>query len=320
MTRILCSADWHIIRDKKKIPEDWQVNRFNMFFDKMLEIEKTCDIHILAGDIFDKAPTFGEVCLFNSYLNRVTIPTLIIPGNHEATKKGESFLEHYIEDNVIDNKNVYIFTKNARFNFRHHMNFQLFPYGEMQKDNLPSYVEGDILVTHIRGEVPPHVQPEYDFEKLRPWKLILLGDLHNQHKYKDFPAYYPGSPMNVTFDRNENRIYGVNIIDFGSIDNYSITSLDLSLPKLIRKTISSTDELIADDYNHVIYEVTGSLDELSNIKQHDLLDKKIAHKPNEDSKIDLTNMSMIEELNTYLEYNKISDIKGVLSTFSELNV
>ena len=83
----------------------------------------------------------------------------------------------------------------------------------MQKDNLPIQKhENDILVTHIRGEVPPHITPEYDFEKLRPWKLILLGDLHFAHKYLDYPAYYPGSPLNVTFDRDEKREYGVNVI------------------------------------------------------------------------------------------------------------
>ena len=51
----------------------------------------------------------------------------------------------------------------------------------MQLDNLPLPKRNDILVTHIRGEVLPHITPEYDFEKLRPWKLILLGDLHRQN-------------------------------------------------------------------------------------------------------------------------------------------
>ena len=44
--------------------------------------------------------------------------------------------------------------------------------GEMQTGNLPVYVEDDILVTHIRGEVPPHITPEYDFPSLQLGPLL----------------------------------------------------------------------------------------------------------------------------------------------------
>jgi len=210
--KILHSADWHILLHKKKVPYKWQVNRFKTFFNKLIELEKQCEVHIIAGDIFDKKPEPDEVCLFLSYINSVTIPTYIIPGNHEATRKGETFLEHFTQENAIKNSNVHLITKNKRVQ-EGSAYFQFFPYGEMQIDNLPVIQhEKDILVTHIRGEVPPHITSEYDFEKLRPWKLILLGDLHFAHKYLDYPAYYPGSPLNVTFDRDEKRQYGVNIV------------------------------------------------------------------------------------------------------------
>jgi len=320
--RILHSADWHILLHKKKVPYKWQVNRFKTFFNKLIELEKQCEVHIIAGDIFDKKPEPDEVCLFLSYINSVTIPTYIIPGNHEATRKGETFLEHFTQENAIKNSNVHLITKNKRVQ-EGSAYFQFFPYGEMQIDNLPVIQhEKDILVTHIRGEVPPHITPEYDFEKLRPWKLILLGDLHFAHKYLDYPAYYPGSPLNVTFDRDEKRQYGVNIVTLiaDSYFKYKVDFVDLKLPKLVRKTIKVSGEMKKDTVNHVLYEVTGSIDELSKIENSELLDKKIATQPVEDSKLDLKNKSLIEELELYLKFIKIKNTEQVIKEFKDLNV
>ena len=138
----------------------------------------------------------------------------------------------------------------------------------------------------------------------------------------DYPAYYPGSPLNVTFDRDEKREYGVNIVtiyDTPEFD-YKIDFIDLKLPKLIRKTIKVNDEMIEDDLNHVLYEVTGSIDELSKIENSSLLDKKIATQPVEDSKLDLKNKSIIEELELYLDFIKIKNLNEVIKDFKDLNI
>ena len=233
MTKILCSADWHILLHKKKVPYDWQTgNRFRQMFRKLIALEQSCDVHIIAGDIFDKKPEPDEICLFLSYINSVTIPTYIIPGNHEATKKGESFFEYFTQENAIKNENVHVFTRNGRATVGK-TSFQFFPYGEMQIGNLPTYVEDDILVTHIRGEVPPHITPEYDFSLLSRWGLCLLGDLHFNHRYGDTNCYYPGSPLNTTFDRDDKRAYGVDIYNIVDSHNYTREFHDLKLPKLI---------------------------------------------------------------------------------------
>ena len=318
--KILHSADWHILLHKKKVPYDWQINRFKLLFKKLIKLEEGCNVHIIAGDIFDKKPEADEVCLFLSYINSVTIPTYIIPGNHEATKKGETFLSHFAQENAIKNPNVHIITKNKRIKIQGQP-FQFFPYGEMQLDNLPLPKRNDILVTHIRGEVLPHITPEYDFEKLRPWKLILLGDLHFAHQYKDYPAYYPGSPLNVTFDRDDKRKYGINIITkFIDDESYKVNFINLKLPKLLRKTISVRDKMITDNFDHIIYEITGSIDELSKIENSNLLDKKIATKPVEDSKLNLKNKSLIEELELYLKFIKIKNVNEILKDYKDLNI
>lgn len=315
--KILSVADIHINLHKKKIPYTWQYNRFKALFDSLLKLESDTDVTVISGDIFDKKPEPDEICLFLDYANSVKNPTIAIPGNHEATSKGKTFLEHFHREHAINNSNFHLFTENSRIELGG-QGFQLFPYGAVQTKTIPTPVQGDILVTHIRGEVPPHITPEFDFEKLRPWKLILLGDLHFNHKYKDFPAYYPGSPINTTFDRDEKRKYGVDIIDFTSIDDYSVSFVDLKLPKLVRRTAKVGQELKGDSVNHVIYELKGSIDELSRVKNHELLDKKIAEKPVETSKLELFDLSLYEELYKYLDYIKIENKESVLEQFKEL--
>ena len=52
--KILHSADWHILLHKKKVPYKWQTDRFKTFFRKLIALEQQCDVHIIAGDVFDK--------------------------------------------------------------------------------------------------------------------------------------------------------------------------------------------------------------------------------------------------------------------------
>ena len=78
--------------------------------------------------------------------------------------------------------------------------------------------------------------------------------------------------------------------------------------------------MIEDDLNHVLYEVTGSIDELSKIENSSLLDKKIATQPVEDSKLDLKNKSIVEELELYLDFIKIKNLNEVIKDFKDLNI
>ena len=156
--RILLSADWHIALHKKKIPSKWQANRFRLFYEKLEEQEQKCYVHIIAGDIFDKKPEPDEICLFLRYINSVSIPTFIIPGNHEATKKGHTFLSHFHEDNAIKNSNVEVITQNSRKEFLG-QGFQFFPYGEMQIDNLP---KPDVVIyTNIQHDLSNYMMPSH---------------------------------------------------------------------------------------------------------------------------------------------------------------
>ena len=76
----------------------------------------------------------------------------------------------------------------------------------------------------------------------------------------------------------------------------------------------------SDSINYIIYEVTGSIDELSKIKNSKLLDKKIASQPIENSKLNLKNKSLIEELELYLNFIKIKNTEEILKDYKELNI
>jgi DNA repair exonuclease SbcCD nuclease subunit len=319
MINILVSADWHINLHKKKVKYNWSVNRFKQFFTQILELEQSHDIHIISGDIFDKKPEPDEICLFLDYINSVKIPTYIIPGNHEATKKGSSFLEHFCEHNAINNSLVHIFTKNTRIKVKDQQ-FYFFPYGEVETKNLLAHQPGEILVSHIRGEVPPHITEEFDFERLRPWNLILLGDLHFYHRHRDFNAWYPGSPLNTSFDRDTSRDYGVISIEFSSINQYKVNFINLDLPKLIRKTVKNKEQMKPDDKHYVIYEITGSLDELAAVENSELLDKKIAVKPSSQATLNLHNLSLVEEVEQYLQFKQIEQKDLILNEFKQLGI
>ena len=319
MIRILSSADWHVNLHRKKIPYLWQLTRFQTMFDKFRALEKQCNVHVIAGDLFDKEPDTDEICLVLSYLNAVSIPTLIVPGNHEATTKGRTFWEHFKLEHTINNPNVHIYTENTN-EVHAGQRFCFFPYGSVQTNKLPDYYSDAVLVTHIRGEVPPHISAEYDFEKIRPWKLILLGDLHFNHKYIDFPAYYPGSPLNTTFDRDDKRKYGVDIIELRSIDDYTVRFHDLDLPKLIRRTVPVGTVMKSDPFHHVVYEVTGTIDQLALVEKSDLLDKKMVDKPTGDSVLDLKDKTVIEELEIYLDHIKVAEKAVVISEYKKLGI
>ena len=122
--------------------------------------------------------------------------------------------------------------------------------------------------------------------------------------------------------RDNNIEIGFHIIqdDFKDIDDYTVEFIDLKLPKLIRKTVEAGTELKSDPINHILYEVTGSIDRLSKVQNHELLDKKIADKPQENSKLNLVNKTLPEELSLYLDYIKVNNKKEVLELFNSLGI
>ena len=92
------------------------------------------------------------------------------------------------------------------------------------------------------------------------------------------------------------------------------------LPQLLRKTVTSEEEMVPTDYHHTIYELEGDMADLSAVANTELLDKKIATQPVENSKLDLKNKSLIEELELYLNFIKIKNTDEILNEYKDLGI
>ena len=88
---ILYTADWHIKLGQKNVPVKWAVDRYEMFFEQVHDLEKDVDLHIIGGDLFDRVPSMDELTLYFDFVKGVSVRTIIFDGNHEATRKNKTF-------------------------------------------------------------------------------------------------------------------------------------------------------------------------------------------------------------------------------------
>ncbi len=81
--------------------------------------------------------------------------------------------------------------------------------------------------------------------------------------------------------------------------------------------------MIATDYDHTIYEVEGDIQDLANVKDSELLDKKVVKRNTETSLVIGADMTIEQELVEYLTYileieeEKIPDIIGTYNDYSQ---
>jgi DNA repair exonuclease SbcCD nuclease subunit len=287
---ILFTADWHIKLGQKNVPVQWAQNRYDMFLDQLYDID--CDMHIVGGDVFDRLPTLTELAVYFKFLKSVKVPTIIFDGNHEATKKGQTFFDYLTTVSENLNPFVEIVTKTTEYT-----DFTILPYADLHKKGEIERCEPHKpLFTHVRGEIPPHVKPEVDLERLEVFPIVYAGDLHS-HSNTQRNIVYPGSPMTTSFHRSSVDT-GYLLIDSNDLTEW--TWHKFKLPQLIRKTVSTAEEMIPTEYDHTIYEIEGDLQKLSTIANTDLLDKKIV-KRNTEVSINLTDKTIEEELATYLQ-------------------
>lgn len=286
--KILFSADWHIKLNTKGIPNEWAINRYNLLFKEIYKLEKQVDLHIIGGDIFDRLPNMQELELFFEFVGGCKVRTIIFAGNHEALKKSTTFLSHLKTATNSINSLVSIVD-----DFYSEDNWDIIPYNKL-KEPWPK-LTGNILFTHVRAEIPPHVKPEIDLSLLDRWAKVYAGDLHS-HSNSQRNIIYPGSPVTTSFHRTKTDT-GVIVLDTETLTEGWVK---LEVPQLIRKTIQVGEELVAGDYDLIVYEVEGSVEELHKIGDSELLDKKIS-KRFTNATLNLTpEMSMLDELREYL--------------------
>ena len=313
---ILFTADWHIKLGQKNVPVAWAKNRYESFFSQIHDLEKECSMHVIGGDLFDRLPTMEELELYFSFIRKVTIPTLIYDGNHEATKKNKTFFSQLKQVSRDINPLIHVVDLSYVDNDK---GFSVLPYADLhRKDSIESFNVSIPLFTHVRGEIPPHVKPEVDLDRFDEFPVIFAGDLH-AHSNTQRNIVYPGSPMTTSFHRNEVETGYLLIND----KDWSWMWDRFNLPQLLRKTVTSPDEMIPSEFHHTIYELEGDIQDLSKVKNSDLLDKKVVKRSTEATLVLDKEMSVSEELAEYLEYilelpkDKISSIIGTFNDYSK---
>lgn len=308
--KILFSADWHIKLGQKSVPREWATNRYELMFKELYKLEKTVDLHVIGGDLFDRIPTLDELSLYFRYIRDIKVKTIIYPGNHEALKKTTTFFTNLKDVTKAINPLVEVIDDYYTLE-----DMDFIPYNKLKQFN-PDDFEGRTLFTHVRGEIPPHVQPEIDLSKLDRWELVIAGDLHS-HSNSQRNIVYPGSPVTTSFHRNPVDT-GVLLFDSETLD---WSWMNLKLPQLIRQTVSHPDMMIKTNYHHTIYELEGDVSELVKVdKDNALLDKKLIKRHNDSALILTADMTLEDELAEYLQYImglNIKKVKEVLGVFHD---
>jgi len=312
---ILFTADWHIKLGQKNVPMAWACTRYKLFFEAIHELEQRDDIsmHVIGGDLFDRVPSMDELTLYFDLLKDVTIPTIIYDGNHEATKKYKTFFSNLKRATSDVNPLVEIVDTTTEY-----MWGTILPYVDLhRKGGIEKCNPNKPLYTHVRGEIPPHVTPEVDLDKFNDFPVVYAGDLHS-HSNTQRNIVYPGSPMTTSFHRDVVKT-GYLLIDEAD-DSWEWE--EFNLPQLLRKTVEDEDEMIATDFHHTIYEIEGDVADLANIKNSELLDKKVVKRSSE-ATLNLKDLSIEEELVEYLSAilnlndDKIKSIMGVFNDYSK---
>ena len=313
---ILFTADWHIKLGQKNVPLPWACTRYEMFFEQVHDLEKDVDLHIIGGDLFDRVPSMDELTLYFDFVKGVTVRTIIFDGNHEATRKNKTFFTNLKKVTEHLNSLVTVIDETTVDDFS---NYAILPYADLHRKNSIEDISSAVLFTHVRGEIPPHVQPEVDLSRFDKFKVVFAGDLH-AHSNTQRNIVYPGSPMTTSFHRN-NVETGYLMIDDN--DGFQWTWHTFDLPQLIRKTVTDPSEMVQTEFDHTIYEIEGDVSDLSNIKNSELLDKKVIKRKTEATLILGKEMTMEEELGEYLSYilelddSKVKNILGVFSDYAK---
>ncbi len=310
--KILFSADWHIKLGQKSVPRKWATNRYKLLFKELYKLEKTVDLHVIGGDLFDRIPTLDELSLYFEYIKEVKIKTIIYPGNHEALKKTTTFFTNLKDVTHAINPLVTILDDYYKLE-----DMDFIPYNKLKIFD-PKDFSGRTLFTHVRGEIPPHVTPEIDLDLLKRWELVIAGDLHS-HSNSQGNIVYPGSPVTTSFHRNPVDT-GVLLFDSSTM-NWSW--LKLKLPQLIRQTVGHPDQMIETHYHHTIYELEGDVSELVKVdKDNKLLDKKLIKRYNDSALILTPEMTLEDELAEYLQFilglndKKVKEVLGVFHDYT----
>ena len=309
---ILFTADWHIKLGQKNVPLPWACSRYKMFFEAIYDLEENVDLHIIGGDLFDRVPSMDELTLYFDFIKGIKVPTIIFDGNHEATKKNKTFFSNLKRATSDVNPLVEIIDETKEYEWG-----TILPYADLhKKGSIEKCNFNKPLYTHVRGEIPPHVTPEVDLDRFNDFPVVFAGDLHS-HSNTQRNIVYPGSPMTTSFHRDIVKT-GYLLINDDSTWEWG----EFTLPQLLRKTVDNENDMQPTMFHHTIYEIEGDVADLANVKNSELLDKKVVKRSSE-ATLNLKNLTIEEELVEYMSAilnltdDKVKQIMGVFNDYSK---
>jgi hypothetical protein len=285
----------HIKLGQKNVPVDWSKNRYNLLWKEFERVQANADVFIIGGDVFDKLPNMEELECYFDMIAHCSIPTIIYSGNHEAVRKDTTFMSNLKLVTNKMNKNVIVID-----DYYSDYGIEFVPYNklkEFEKGQHPWPEGGDILCTHVRGEIPPHVKPEVDLALFDTWQVVLAGDLHSYENCQR-NILYPGSPVTTSFHRDLVNT-GIILLDTETLEH---EWLKLEVPQLIRKTVGVHDPKLPTPYHHTIYQVEGDMQELGELEDSDLIDRKVIKRESDTALMLENDMSLQQEVAEYLRY------------------
>lgn len=291
--KLLFTADVHIKLGQKNVPVDWSLNRYNLLWQQLQTHQSQADVFVVGGDVFDKLPSMAELEVFFDFVSSCMVTTYIYTGNHEMLKKDTSFLTNLKQ--VVNRVNPLVTILDTCTTICEGT-VDVIPYNYIKTFD-PAQFTNKVLLTHVRGNIPPHVTSEVPLEKFAAWHTVLAGDLHS---YENCQAniLYPGSPVTTSFHRN---VVDTGVILFDTA-THEHSWIKLELPQLLKQTVKVGDPTPATTYHHTIYEVEGNLAELAKLADNELIDKKVAKKATDAALILDSEMSLQQEVREYLTY------------------
>jgi len=174
----------------RKYPK-FELNRF-LELARLLASKKYSTV-ILAGDLFDIArPTLEELQAMQEFITIVSehATIYIIDGNHEAvshrgnlstfdfvTFTGATYIKH--KHVTVENTDILLTSWSYR-------------------GMLKTITKEDIVISHVRSKLPPHITAELPFDFTKYCSLVILGDIHDKYSpYKN--VHYTNSPYATKF-------------------------------------------------------------------------------------------------------------------------
>jgi DNA repair exonuclease SbcCD nuclease subunit len=283
----------HIKLGQKSVPVEWARSRYSELFNQLAILQSQCDLFVVGGDIFDRLATMDELEVYFQFLDTIVVDTVIYAGNHEAAKKNTTWLTNL--KNVTTKVNPLVRIIDDFYTYK---GVDFIPYNKLKElENTIYTFNENVLCTHVRGEIPPHVHPEVDLNLFNRWRTVLAGDLHS-YENSQLNILYPGSPLTTSFHRN---LVNGGVI-FLDTDTHEHDFIELKLPQLIRQKIQAGEPMPRTPYHHTIYEVEGDMTQLGDMESSELLDKKIVKRSTDTELILDPTMTLQQEVSEYLSY------------------